>query len=57
MLIGTFQSLAKMPDSHVHIGNESFNQVTVAKFSMFINSNLKWEDNINKLIPKISAKI
>ncbi len=43
MLIGTFQSLAKIPDIHVHIDNKSFNQVTVAKYLgmyMFIYSNV-----------------
>ncbi len=58
MLIGTFQSLAKMPDIHVHIDNEPLNQVTVAKYlGMLIDSNLKWDDHINKLVPNISAKI
>ncbi len=58
MLTGTFQSLAKMPDIHVHIDTERLNQVTVAKYlGMFINSNLKWDDHINKLVPKLSAKI
>ncbi len=58
MLIGTFQSLANMLDIHVHIDNEALNQVTVSKYlGMFIDSNLKWDDHINKLVPKISAKI
>ncbi len=58
MLIGTFQSLAKMPDIHDHIGNVPLNQVTVAKYhGMFIDSNLKWDVHINKLVPKISARI
>ncbi len=58
MLIWPFQSLAKMPDIHVHIDNEPLNQVTVAKYlGMFIDSNLKWDDHINNLVPKISAKI
>ncbi len=56
--MGTFQSLAKMPDIHVHIDSEPLNQVTVAKYlGMFIDSNLKWDDHINKFILKISAKI
>ncbi len=47
-----------MPDFHVHIDNELLNQVTVAKYlGMFIDSKLKWDDYINKLVPKISAKI
>ncbi len=48
MLIGTFRSLTKMPEIHVHIDNEPLNQVTVAKYLvMFIDSNLKWDDHIN----------
>ncbi len=58
ILIGTFQSLTKMPDIHVHIDNEPLNQVIVAKYlGMFINSNLKWDEHINKLVSKILAKI
>ncbi len=42
MLIVTFQSLAKMPDIHVHIDNEPLNQVIVVKYlGMFIDSKLK----------------
>ncbi len=38
MLIGTFHSLAKMPDICVHIDIEPLNQVTVAKYlGMFID--------------------
>ncbi len=49
MLIGTFQSFARMPDIYVHIDNEPLNQVTVTKYlGMFINSNLTWDDHINK---------
>ncbi len=58
MLIGPFQSLTKIPDIHVHIDNKQFNQVTVAKYlGMFIDSNLKWDDHINQLVPNILAKI
>ncbi len=58
ILIGTFQSLTKMPDIHLHTDSKPRNQVTVAKyFGMFIDSNIKWDDNINKLVPKIMAKI
>ncbi len=47
-----------MPDNHVHIDNVPLNKVTVAKyFGMLIDSNLKWDDHINKLVPKILAKI
>ncbi len=55
MLIGTFPARAKMPDIHVHIDNEPLNQVTV--HGMFIDSNLKWDDHINKLVRNISATI
>ncbi len=51
MLMVTFQSLAKMPDIHVHIDNKPLNQITVAKYlGMLIDSNLKWDDHINKLV-------
>ncbi len=51
MLMVTFQSLAEMPDIHVHIDNKPLNQITVAKYlGMLIDSNLKWDDHINKLV-------
>ncbi len=51
MLIGTYQSLAK-------INNEPLHKVTISKYlGMFIDSNIKWDDHINDMIPKISAKI
>ncbi len=38
-----------MPDIYVHINNEPLNQVTIAKYlGMFFDSNLKWDDHINK---------
>ncbi len=47
-----------MPDIHVHIDNEPLNQVPVVKYlGMFINSNLKWDDHINKSVSNISSKI
>ncbi len=58
MLIGTYQSLAKVPDIRIHINNERLKQVTVSKYlGMKIDSNLKWDDHINAIIPKISSKI
>jgi hypothetical protein len=58
MLIGTYQSLAKMPEISIHINNEPLHKVTISKYlGMFIDSNLKWDDHINNMIPKISAKI
>ncbi len=58
MLIGTYQSLAKMPELSIHINNGPLHKVTISKYlGMFIDSNLKWDDHINNMIPKISAKI
>ncbi len=58
MLAGAFQSLAKVPDIRIHINNEPLKQVTVSKYlGMKIDSNLKWDDHINAIIPKISSKI
>ncbi len=58
MLVGTYQSLAKVPDIRIHINNEPLKQVTVSKYlGMKIYSNLKWDDHINAIIPKISSKI
>ncbi len=58
MLIGTYQSLAKMPEMPIHINNEPLDKVPISKhLGMFIDSNLKWDDHINNMIPKISAKI
>ncbi len=58
MLDGTYQSLAKVPDIRIHINNEPLKQVTVSKYlGMNIDLNLKWDDHINAIIPKISFKI
>ncbi len=58
MLVGTYQSLAKVPDIRIHINNEPLKQLTVSKYlCMKIDSNLKWDDHINAIIPKISSKI
>ena len=58
MLIGTYQSLAKMPEMSIHINNEPLHKVTISKYlGMFIDSNLKWDDHISKMTPKISGKI
>ncbi len=57
ILKDTFQSLATMADINVHIDNEPLNQVTIDKYlGMFIDSNLKWDDHINKLVPKFRPK-
>ncbi len=58
ILIGTYQSLAKMPEMSIHINNEPLHKVTISKYlGMFIDSNLKWDDHINNMIHKISTKI
>ncbi len=58
MLIGRYQSLTKMPEMSIHINNEPLHKVTISKYLwMFIDSNLKWDDHINNMIPKISTKI
>ncbi len=54
MLIGTYQSLAKMPEMSIHINNEPLHKVTISKYlCIFIDSNLKWDDHINNIIPKL----
>ncbi len=37
MLIGIFQSLAKMPDIYVHIDNKPFDQIMFAKYIGMFN--------------------
>ncbi len=54
MLVGTYPSLAKVPNIIMHINNEPLKQVTVSKYlGMKIHSNLKWDDHINAIIHKI----
>ena len=58
LLLGTHQSVAKMVHVRIHINNESLKHVSVAKYlDMYKGSNLKWDDHIIDMIPKISAKI
>ncbi len=58
MLIGIYQSLAKMPEMSIHINNEPLHKFTISKYlGMFIDSHLTWDDHINNMIPKISANI
>ena len=58
MLIGTHQSIAKMADVRIHINNEPLKHVSVAKYLfMYADLNLKSDDHISNMIPKISAKI
>ncbi len=56
--VSSCQSLAKMLEMSIHINNEPLHKVTISKYlGMFIESNLKWDDHINHMIPKISPKI
>ncbi len=58
MLIGTYQDLKKILNINVHIDGEPINRVSVAKYvGMYIDEKLKWDVHIDKIIPKISAKI
>ncbi len=59
MLVGTYLSLAKeVPDIRIHINNEHLKQVTASKYlGIKIYSNLKWDDHIYAIIPKISSQI
>ncbi len=58
MLIGTYQALKKILNINVHINGEPINRVSVAKYvGMYIDENLKWYVHIDKIIPKITAKI
>ncbi len=58
MLIGTYQALKKILNINVHINGEPINRASVAKYvGMYIDKNLKWDVHIDKIIPKISAKI
>ncbi len=58
MQIGTYQSSAKMSNLMIHINNEPLKKVLIDKYlGMYIDENLKWNEYINVMIPKISAKI
>ncbi len=47
-----------MPNLRIHINNEPLRKISVAKYlGMYIDQNLKWDEDINFMIPKISAKI
>ncbi len=56
MIIGTFQSLANTSDIYVHIDNELLFIKTLL-LNILACSNLKWDNYINKLVRKLSAKI
>ena len=58
MLIGTNQSIAKMDVVRIHINNEPLKHVPIAKYlGIYIDSNFKWNDHINNMIPNILANI
>ncbi len=58
MLVGTYQSLDKVPNIRIRINNEPLKQINVSKYlGMNIDSNLKWDDHINAIVPKISSKL
>ncbi len=53
MLIGTYKSFAKIPEMSIHINNEPLHKVTISKYlGLFIDSNLKWDNHINNMIPQ-----
>ncbi len=56
--IATYQSITKMPNLIAHINDEPLKMISIAKYlGMYIEENLKWDEHINVIIPKISAKI
>ena len=58
MLIGTYQSLHKIPELNIHIDDQHVDQVSSVKYlGMFIDSNLKWNLHIDNMVKKISDKI
>ncbi len=58
MKIGTYHSIVEMPNLMIHINNEPLKKVSIAKYlGMYVDDNLKWNEHINVMIPKISAKI
>ncbi len=47
-----------MPNLMIHINNEPLKKVSISKYlGMYVDENLKWDEYINIMIPKISAKI
>ncbi len=58
MLIGTYQAFKKILNINVHINGEPINRVSVTQYvGIYIDENLKWYVHIDKIIPKMSAKI
>ncbi len=58
MLIGTYQSITKMPELSNHINNKPLHKVTMSEYlGMLIVSSLKWDDHIKKMIFQLFAKI
>ncbi len=53
ILIGTYQSLAKMPEMSIHINNEPLHKVTISKYlGMFIDSNLIPQSHCAESVPE-----
>ncbi len=58
MLLGTYQTLRKIPSPQIHINNEPLRQVSVVKYlGIYIDENLHWDHHIDTLVKKISSKI
>ena len=57
MQIGTHQSIVKMADVLIRINDAPLKHISLAKYlGMYVDLTLKWDDHINNMIPKISAK-
>ena len=54
MVIGTYQSIAKMADVRNHINNGPLKYVLVAKYlDIYIDTNVNWDEHVN-IDPKLS---
>ncbi len=57
MFVGRYQYFVKVPGI-IHLNNEPLKQVTVSQYlDISIDSNLKWDDHMNVILPQISFKI
>ncbi len=51
MQIGTYQSIAKMPNLVIHIKNEPLKKVSITKYlGIYIDENFNWDEHINDMI-------
>ncbi len=58
MLIGIYQALKRILNINIHINGEPINRVSGTKYvGMYREEKLKLDVHIDKIIPKISAKI